>query len=561
MKSIIDKYKNEFLIIILGLILFIPFLGNVHLFDWDEVNFAEAAREMIVTGDYLQVRIDFEPFHEKPPLFIWMQVASMKVFGVNDFAARFPNALIGIITLLLLYKIGNKLIDDRFGLIWVLTYIGSFLPHFYFKTGIIDPTFNLLIFLGIYYLYKYYFEYKLRINKYLYISGLLLGLAVFTKGPVGILIPGMILIVFYIIKRKEIKFPLKEALIISFISLIPIVLWYLAITFTTGQNTISQFVSYQIRLMTTGDAGHGQPFYYHFVVLLFGCFPASILLLRGIIRQVEEFYNVSLFKLFMVIMLLVVLIVFSIVKTKIVHYSSMTYFPITFLASYGAYGIIYRNTGWKKTTSWLLGIIGTFLGAALIILPFLLIHKDFLLSKVNDTFTREILTKDVQMAGTEYFIGILFLALLIVTLVLFYKKLYLNGIIILFVNTALALSLLMPILTPKLEEYLQGTAIRYYQDIGNNKKGFILVHNIPNYKFGYMFYSNRDYEYSKYKQIVESNNKNFDFENWLFKGEINQDLYVITKSTDVIKLIKNNPELNLIEVNYGIALLKRDKKI
>ena len=371
----------------------------------------------------------------------------------------------------------------------------------------------------------------------------------------------MILIVFYILKRKEIKFPLKEALIISFISLIPIVLWYLAITFTTGQNTISQFVSYQIRLMTTGDAGHGQPFYYHFVILLFGCFPASIFLLRGIIRQVEEFYNVSLFKLFMVIMLLVVLIVFSIVKTKIVHYSSMTYFPITFLASYGAYGIIYRNTGWKKTTSWLLGIIGTFLGAALIILPFLLIHKDFLLSKVNDTFTREILTKDVQMAGTEYFIGILFLALLILALVLFYKKQYLNGIIILFVNTALALSLLMPILTPKLEEYLQGTAIRYYQDIGNNKKGFILVHNIPNYKFGYMFYSNRDYEYSKYKQIVESNNKNFDFENWLFKGEINQDLYVITKSTDVIKLIKNNPELNLIEVNYGIALLKRDKKI
>ena len=146
MKSIIDKYKNEFLIIFLGLILFLPFLGNVHLFDWDEINFAEAAREMIVTGDYLQVRIDFEPFHEKPPLFIWVQVASMKVFGINDFAARLPNAIIGIITLLILFKIGKNLIDDRFGLIWVLSYIGSFLPHFYFKTGIIDPTFNLLIF-------------------------------------------------------------------------------------------------------------------------------------------------------------------------------------------------------------------------------------------------------------------------------------------------------------------------------------------------------------------------------------------------------------------------------
>lgn len=47
----------------------IPLLGNAYLFDWDEVNFAECAREMIVTGDYYHPQIDFEPFWEKPPLF------------------------------------------------------------------------------------------------------------------------------------------------------------------------------------------------------------------------------------------------------------------------------------------------------------------------------------------------------------------------------------------------------------------------------------------------------------------------------------------------------------
>lgn len=46
-------------------ILFIPFLGQVHLFDWDEVNFAECAREMLVTKNYLRVQIDFQPFWEK----------------------------------------------------------------------------------------------------------------------------------------------------------------------------------------------------------------------------------------------------------------------------------------------------------------------------------------------------------------------------------------------------------------------------------------------------------------------------------------------------------------
>lgn len=105
----------RFFIASIAALMFIPFLGGVHLFDWDEINFAESAREMIVTGDYLTVQINFLPFHEKPPLFIWMQVLSMKLFGVNEFAARFPNAICGIVTLLILFNLGKKMRDNLFG--------------------------------------------------------------------------------------------------------------------------------------------------------------------------------------------------------------------------------------------------------------------------------------------------------------------------------------------------------------------------------------------------------------------------------------------------------------
>ena len=115
-------------IVLLGLVLFLPGLGSVHLFDWDEINFAESAREMLVTGDYLNVQINFESFWEKPPLFIWMQALSMKMFGVGEFAARFPNAVCGIITMLLLFRIGKQLRNERFGVLWVLVYVASFTP-------------------------------------------------------------------------------------------------------------------------------------------------------------------------------------------------------------------------------------------------------------------------------------------------------------------------------------------------------------------------------------------------------------------------------------------------
>ena len=132
---------------LIALIGFILFLGAPPLFDWDEINFAEAAREMIVSGNYLQVQINYEPFYEKPPLFFWLQVLSMKIFGVNEFAARFPNAIIGVFTVLALYFNGLYFRDRFFGYILSGFYLGTMLPVIYFKTGIIDPTFNFFFFL------------------------------------------------------------------------------------------------------------------------------------------------------------------------------------------------------------------------------------------------------------------------------------------------------------------------------------------------------------------------------------------------------------------------------
>ena len=96
-------------------------------------NFAECAREMIVTGKYLSVQIDFQPFWEKPPLFIWMQVCCMKLFGISEFAARLPNAICGIFTLLFLFETGRKLYDNSFAWLWVMVYAGSVLPFFLFQ--------------------------------------------------------------------------------------------------------------------------------------------------------------------------------------------------------------------------------------------------------------------------------------------------------------------------------------------------------------------------------------------------------------------------------------------
>ena len=181
------KDKSIVYLLLACCFLFIPFLGSVHLFDWDEINFAECAREMILSKDYLRTQIDFKPFWEKPPLFIWLQVAAMKIFGINEWGARFPNVVVAFFTLFSFYKIGNKVANKEVSKWWILLYIGSWLPHFYFKTGLIDPLFNLLIFLAIYHVYALSNNETNR-SKHRLLAGLFLGLAVLTKGPVAILI-------------------------------------------------------------------------------------------------------------------------------------------------------------------------------------------------------------------------------------------------------------------------------------------------------------------------------------------------------------------------------------
>ena len=54
-------------------------IGDFNLFDWDEINFAESSREMLLSNNFSQVMINFEPFHEKPPLFFWIQTISFKI--------------------------------------------------------------------------------------------------------------------------------------------------------------------------------------------------------------------------------------------------------------------------------------------------------------------------------------------------------------------------------------------------------------------------------------------------------------------------------------------------
>ena len=546
---------NYLLIALLSMIFFIPYLGDVHLFDWDEINFAEAAREMLVTGDYLTVRIDYKPFHEKPPLFIWLQALSMHAFGVNEFAARLPNAVTGIITLLLLYGFGKKIFDERFGLLWVIAYIGSFLPHFYFKSGIIDPVFNLFIFLSIYFSYCYLnnaIKNQKKKLRYFFFAVFFAGLAVLTKGPVGFLLVFLCWNLFYFIKRKYFRYPYKEILLITFFSFTFYLAWYISVTLLSGADLINDFLKYHLRLLTTEDAGHGGPFYYHFFVLLFGCFPSSVIALRAIRRSQQDSDEHQQFKQWMLILLCVVLVVFSIVETKIIHYSSLAYFPITFLAAYAMHAMSFKNMMPKASTTWLIGIIGISWAATFAIIPLIFINIDLVLQRVIDVFTAGLLQTKVDWQGYEYLIGVFYFIAIVIAMILLQKKFVLKGFIILFAASALAVFTFLPLTVPKIEPYTQGAPIEFFKAL---KGKDVYVAALGYKSYAQYFYTEKPKNLSAHhlgaSQAV--------FNEWLLNGNIDKDAYFVCKNKRLNRYLQYN-NVKVLYEKSGFVFFKREKK-
>ncbi|MBO0937098.1 glycosyltransferase family 39 protein [Fibrella sp. HMF5335] len=542
------------LLLLLGAVFYLPFLGRVHLFDWDEINFAESAREMLVTGNYARVQINFEPFWEKPPLFFWLQVTAMRVLGVGEYAARLPNALIGIATLLTFFFVGKRLHGPQFGLLWAIGYLGALTPHLYFKTGIIDPTFNLFIFLGVCYVYEAVLRYgQAGAARYAALSGLFVGLAVLTKGPVGALLAGLTFVVVWVLARLVRRFrpllTLGHALLAIVVVLAVASAWFGLEVIQNGPWFLKEFITYQIRLFSTPDAGHGQPFYYHFVVVLLGCFPLSIFAIRYLYTQPDP----RDFRLWMVALFWVVMILFSIVKTKIVHYSSMAWFPVSYLAARHLHDLLTGRAQWSRWLTAGLIFVGGLLGVLLTALPVVGQYKMALIPYINDRFAVANLQAPVQWGGWEWIIGAVYLMVLLTAIARLarhvrqknqWNETELPGPVwALFGSTAVCLWLYLSLIVPNIEEYVQGAAVRFYE----TKQGQHVYAEPIGYKsYAQLFYLRK-------QPPVDPRTRQPGF---LMNGPVDRPTFFITKITEADQY-RTNPNLVLDREENGYVMFRR----
>lgn len=552
--------QYRLLLFALGALFFLPFLGAAPLFDWDEVNFAESAREMLITGDYSRVRVNFQPFWEKPPLFIWMQAASMHIFGVNEYAARFPNALFGILNLLLLFELGRHLRSDRFGFLWAMGMFGALLPHVYFKSGIIDPVFNTFIFLAIWCIYKAARQYgKPQARSMSIGAGIFMGLAVLTKGPVGILLPVITTVAFWVFSRMKPLVSLLNLLYCAVAVFLVSAIWFGPETLRNGTWFLEEFIRYQIRLFSTPDAGHAQPFYYHFVVVLIGCFPISILALRVLFRPAEARLEDPDFSLWMKCLLWTVLLLFSVVTTKIVHYSSMAYLPLAALGAISMEEFLRGRQSWPFWKALGFLIPGLIPGLALLALPYIGRNPELVIPLIKDPFAVANLTAPVEWPLWCYLPGIVWISAVLLTWWYLWQQRRVQALTAMFSLLSISIGLFLTIFPAKIAGYTQNTALNYYRTL---KAQNVYIETLRFKSFAQYFYGEkRGFSKAEAAHCKDADgNYHIDvLRQWYLEGDIDKPVYFVVKSIHLDEYI-HLPQLELLQNKHGFALLKREPK-
>lgn len=335
--------KHGDLFTFLGLLIVCYFIfffniGNYPLMDVDETRYVSMARDMFHCKDFLTLYLNGEFFFEKPPLYFWGECLSFAIFGkVTEFTARFPVALYGTLSTLLLYFTGKKIVSRRFGVISALILATTLEFVILAKFAILDIVVTTCV--GFSVIFGFLTQFVQDKNKkYMWwLFYIFSGLAVMAKGIPGFVVPFAVMF-FVTIANKTFKQVFKPQYILpGFLLFFLIVLpWHLIMFKIHDPLFFHEYIiKHHIeRFLNSNEINREQPFYFYILTVLWGLVPwifsaiaVGITKLKLIKKfNVTELSNPQKYLLFNAIAFVVTMLFFSSSSTKLITYILPVYF-------------------------------------------------------------------------------------------------------------------------------------------------------------------------------------------------------------------------------------------
>lgn len=312
-------------VLVIGGIAFVWHLGSIGLVDETEPLFAEAARQMQVTGDWITPYFNGETRFDKPPLIYWLMALSYQVIGVNEWAVRLPSALSALslmgITFYGLYRFGipiqqvmiSPMVRGLAAAIGAAVLATNLLVVVWARTGVSDMLLTACIGWALWCFFLGYAAGEAQdtparslevpanarshpgLPWYL-ASYIWIGLGILTKGPIALVLPGLIIGTFllYVGRCWRVLREMRPLWGLGLVLLISVP-WHVLVFQANGWAFVESFFGYHnVERFTQVVNRHSAPWYFYFIVVAVGTVPWSVFLPRTIAHL--QFWKRSLWR-------------------------------------------------------------------------------------------------------------------------------------------------------------------------------------------------------------------------------------------------------------------------
>lgn len=292
-------------------------LGRAPLFDVDEGAFSEATLEMFQRHDFLSTTLDGRPRYDKPILVYWLQAASVALLGVSEFALRLPSALCASLWALFTFLFARRFYGVPRALLAAVMLATSLGVYVIGRAATADALLNCLIAASMFAAYLYLFT---GARGWLYATHAAIGLGFLAKGPVAVLIPLAVTLLFCLLRRDlrtwaRAVFDWRGLALFALIAL-P---WYALILSREGWAFVEGFfLKHNVNRFGGTLQGHAGSLLYYFPVLIAWTLPYTALL-GLVLRRIRIVWRDDL-QLYLLLWFGFVFVFFSLSGTKLPHY-------------------------------------------------------------------------------------------------------------------------------------------------------------------------------------------------------------------------------------------------
>ena len=360
---ILDKIAERPLasILILSILcgyLFFFDLGALALTDPDESFYAQTAKEMSLRNEWSTPYLYDKPQFEKPIMFYWLVEAAFKVFGANEFSARLPSAVFGLIGIIALYLLGSLIFNRRAGLISALVLATCVEYIILSRACVTDMVLGTFMLLGV----LFFFQGRIKKKGYYYIlSSIAFAFATLTKGPVFVVLPLAAIFIYVVSSKDWIVFRPRMHIMLSILIFFAVAVpWYIIMYRLHGNDFIDVFFGFHnVTRFLESEHRMGSQWYYNIPIIAGGFFPWSVFLPIGFWRMfrkcagsAEVNQDIKRHSIFILSWFFVIFLFFSFSSTKLPTYVFPSFISLALIVGV-LWDDFFKDTKNKEIAVWI----------------------------------------------------------------------------------------------------------------------------------------------------------------------------------------------------------------